>query len=61
MFRVFVEVQEVFDSDLEQQIVNIINAHKNVRSWLEKLTIELFHTSYYGIASWISTSEEVTV
>ena len=61
MFRVFVEVEKVFDSELEQQIVNIINAHKNVRSWLEKLTIELFRTSYYGIASWISTSEEVTV
>ena len=61
MFRVFVEVEEVFDSDLEQQIVNIINAHKNVRSWLEALTIELFRHSYYGIASWISTSEEVTV
>lgn len=59
--HIIFEVQEVFDSDLEQQIVNIINAHKNVRSWLEKLTIELFRTSYYGIASWISTSEEVTV
>lgn len=59
--HIIFEVQEVFDSDLEQQIVNIINAHKNVRSWLEKLTIELFRTSYYEIASWISTSEDVTV
>lgn len=61
MFQVFVEVKKEFNTELENRIVNIINAHKNVRSWLEKLTIELFREASYGIASWISTSEEVTL
>lgn len=60
-FKVFVEVESVFNQDIELQIINIINAHKNVRSWLETLTIELFRHSVYGVASWFSTSEEVTV
>lgn len=60
-FKVFVEVESVFNEGIELQIVNIINAHKNVRSWLETLTIELFRHSAYGVASWFSTSEEVTI
>lgn len=60
-FKVFVEVESVFNQGIELQIINIINAHKNVRSWLETLAIELFRHSVYGVASWCSTSEEVTV
>ena len=60
-FKVFIDLQTSFESELESRIVNIINAHKNVRSWLEKLTIYLTQTAVLPIASYVLTSEEVTI
>ena len=60
-FKVFVDLETSYESELETRIVNIINAHKNVRSWLEKLTIYLTQTAVLPIASYILTSEEVTI
>lgn len=60
-FKVFIDLKNSFDNELENRIINIINAQKNVRSWLEKLTINLFHSAALPIASYILTSEEVTI
>lgn len=60
-FKVFIDLQTSFESELESRIVNIINAHKNVRSWLERLTIYLAHTAILPIVSYTLTSEEVTI
>ena len=60
-FKVFIDLETSFETGLESRIVNIINAHKNVRSWLEKLTIYLTQTAVLPIASYILTSEEVTI
>lgn len=60
-FKVFIDLEVSFDEELENRIVNIINAHKNVRSWLEKLTFYLFHSAALPIASYFMTSEEVTL
>lgn len=60
-FKVFIDLQISFDNELENRILNIINAHKNVRSWLEKLSINLFHSANMPIVNYILTSEEVTI
>ncbi len=49
-FKVFIDLEVSYDSELETRIVNIINAHKNVRSWLEKLTFYLFHSAALPVA-----------
>lgn len=60
-FKVFIDLEISYDSELESRILNIINAHKNVRSWLEKLTFYLFHCAALPVASYFITSEEVTI
>ena len=60
-FRVFINLETNFENDLEQRIINVINAHKNVRSWLEKLTIYLYHTAMLPVVSYLMTSEVVTL
>lgn len=60
-FKVFIDLETSFETELESRIVNIINAHKNVRSWLERLTIYLAHTAILPIVSYTLTSEEVTI
>ncbi len=61
LFRVFINLETNFDDELEKRIVNVINAHKNVRSWLERLTIYLTQTAALPIVSYVITSEEVNL
>ena len=60
-FRVFVDLQDSYTNELEKRIINIINAHKNVRSWLEKLSFYLLQEPQYLIANYILTSEEISI
>lgn len=60
-FRVFVNLQDSYTNELEKRIINIINAHKNVRSWLEKLSFYLLQEPQYLIANYILTSEEISI
>lgn len=60
-FRVFINLDKTYNSELEERIINVINAHKNVRSWLEKLTIYLYHEAELPVMSYLLTSEVVTL
>ena len=60
-FKVFVNLQDSYTNELEKRIINIINAHKNVRSWLEKLSFYLLQEPQYLIANYILTSEEISI
>ena len=60
-FRVFVNLQDSYTNELEKRIINIINVHKNVRSWLEKLSFYLLQEPQYLIANYILTSEEISI
>ena len=54
-------LQDSYTNELEKRIINIINAHKNVRSWLEKLSFYLLQEPQYLIANYILTSEEISI
>lgn len=50
-----------YDSDLELQVIDLINENKNVRSWLERIIVYLKQEALMPIMSYISTSEEIIV
>ena len=58
---VFLDMEASYDSDLELQIIDLINENKNVRSWLERIIVHLKQEALMPIMSYISTSEEITV
>ena len=60
-FKVLLDMETSYDSDLELQIIDLINENKNVRSWLERIIVHLKQEALMPIMSYISTSEEITV
>ncbi len=60
-FKVLLDMETSYDSDLELQVIDLINENKNVRSWLERIIVYLKQEALMPIMSYISTSEEIIV
>jgi phage tail P2-like protein len=61
-FKIGIDMNnKAFDSETESSLIELIEANKNVRSKLEKMTVNLISTEEQIFASYCTTSEEVTV
>ena len=60
-FKISLDMSSSYDSELELQIFDLINENKNVRSWLENLSVHLKRDASFTIASFVVTSEEITI
>ena len=60
-FRVQFELDRVFDEIFEQEILDLINENKNVRSILETLVMHIFLKNQIHFTSAVITFEELTV
>jgi len=60
-FQVLISITDNYTEELEQQIIDLINENKNVRSWLEALQIFLERDMNVVFATCVITSEEIIV